>query len=238
MEIKCPYCDGIIEDSVRKCKHCGEWLQSASQNTSVVSPISESNKFSHLDNDEKWNLKTTLTKLCNYAIFLVIIITIQDIMTEYSVDTRKYKWITAIPSFVFIAIAAILDIFIYLKLRRYFSSLHSLFTQFIIVGAVYAFLNMFYDELEYNDAFVIISTIVTLIALVYYVVIGVKISKQYKENALLGKLFIAYPCACIALLIIQSISYVDLWWLMSIIEAVILIAIYNAISSTVKVEYT
>ena len=26
-EIKCPYCEGFISSTAKKCKHCGEWIK-------------------------------------------------------------------------------------------------------------------------------------------------------------------------------------------------------------------
>lgn len=33
---KCPFCDGDIEESVRKCKHCGEWVTEENKSSHII----------------------------------------------------------------------------------------------------------------------------------------------------------------------------------------------------------
>ncbi len=207
-----------------KDKSNNEWLDSSTsyERTAKNEPINRLPKM------ERWQLKQTLEKMCHYAIFLSIFIAVYDVLSEYEIIAGDSKrWLKLLP--VMTLIAGLLEIGIFVKFKKYFASLNSVIKQLIVFLALLLSFNVFIDAVE-NDEFLLITAgLLAVIILVYYLIIGVKIKRRYKDNSYLGTVFLISP-------ILLVLVFIEEYWVATLIDVFYSILSYSAIGKSIKEE--
>ncbi|MEG2035909.1 MAG: zinc ribbon domain-containing protein [Mucinivorans sp.] len=189
-KITCPYCGEEIAQGVIKCEHCGEKLeevavssQQKSQNNYPPAEVKETSKHEGIG------------IACALAIFFVVVSFLQYIGSTIDLDnidkssklTRYVNFVNLIPEWVvFCAIFAI-TIYILIMLRKHYIAKKTIFTQYIalsIISASILLVNMILDD--DNAGMMTLSMRFAVVFMIYDIIIGVKILRNYINSTLLG----------------------------------------------------